>query len=328
MSKIVPSILNTGDLTWGTSAKNERYSLPEWARFLFNVGYWLGGLGDTGGRLFCTILLPSRVFASALVALGALSHSLQNSSNGMSWETFLELESGTHVYFLYNMPKKGKRQLEGTLGEVISYGNESLRQIHIKAKKKEHKNLTISLSKSHYEEANVSLHPQHRTVLLNNLSDIVGAYRDFLPSLNENRLLLSQEECLIVTNKAAWKREIEDLFISSFIATEHRYSFSDLLMLKYGRVQLCSPRSREINYFDADLSILDGIDSLRSKDNISSNNTMIILENNEYQEEAEDLIYSLSDYCDRDEFLDTIEPDFTCPDGIEIQLYFFSGGAR
>jgi len=326
--KTVPLALNTGDLTWGTSAKNEQDSLPEWARFLFNVGYWLDGLGDTGGRLFCTILLPSRVFASALVALGALSHSLQNSSNGMPWETFLELESGTHVYFLYNVHKKGKRQLEGTLGEVISYGNESLRKIDIKAKKKEHKNLTISLSKSRYEEANVSLHPQHRTALLNNLNDMVDAYRYFLPSLNENRFLLSQEECLIVTNKASWTREIEDLFISNSITTEHRYSLSDLLMLKYGRVQLCSPRSREINCFDAGLSILDGIDPLRSKDNISSSNTLIILENNEYQEEAEDLIYSLSDYCVRDEALDIIEPDFTCPDGIEIQLYFFSGGEK
>ena len=327
MSKIVSSIINTGDLKWGTSVKNEQYSFPEWAEFLFEVGYWLGGLGDTGGRLFCTILLPSRVFASALVALGALSRSLQNSSNGMPWETFLELESGTHVYFLYNIPKKGKRQLEGKLGEVISYGNESLRKIHIEAKKKEHKNLTISLSKSHYEEANVSRHPQHRTVLLNDLSDVADVYRYFLPSFNENRLLLSQEECLIVTNKAAWKREVEDLFIFSSITPEHSYLFSDLLMLKYGRVQLCSPRSREINYFNTDLSILDGIDPLRSKDNISSSNSLIILEKNEYQEEAEDLIYSLSDYCDRDEPLDTIEPAFTCPDGIEIQLYFFSGSA-
>lgn len=328
MSASESSTLNTDNLAWVMIGGSEPETLPEWAEFLVEVGRWIAELDDKGGRIFCAILLPSRILASSLVAFGALSSSLKNPSDAISWEDFLEYESGMQVYFLYEFPKKGKRQLEGTLGELTRYGNESLREIYIDGKRKEHKNLTISLSKARFKEANVSLHSHHRTALLNSLNNLADSYRDLLTSFNENRLLLSQEECMIVTNKAAWSREVEDLCLCGSSDSEHRSPLVDLLMLSCGRVKLCSPRSREIASSESKFSILDGIDALRSKDNILSKKTLILLDRNEYQEEAEDFIYGFSDYCDQNGGQDVSKPNIFCPDGIDIQLYYFPGSLR
>lgn len=328
MSASGSSTLNAHNLAWGMIGGPEPESLPEWAGFLVEVGNWIAELDDKGGRLFCAILLPSRILASSLVAFGALSNSLKNPSDAISWEDFLEYESGTQVYFLYEFPKKGKRQLEGALGGITRYGNESLREIHIDGKRKEHKNLTISLSKTRFKEASVSLHSHHRTALLNSLNNLADSYRDLLTPFNESRLLLSQEECMIVTNKAAWWREVEDLYLCGSPDSEHRSPLVDLLMLNCGRVKLCSPRNREIVSSESKFSILDGIDALRSKDNILSKKTLILLDRNEYQEEAEDLIYGFSDYCDQNVAQAIPETGLICPDSIDIQLYYFPGSQR
>src|SRR6056297_693275 len=165
-------VLNTNALLWGTSSSADFQPFPEWTKFLVELGGWIGGLPDTSGRLFCTVLLPSRILASSLVAFGALSRSLKDPSNAILWETFLDYEAGTKVYFLYNIPKKGKRQFEGALGDVTSYKNEYLREIHIDGRRREHKNLTMSLSKSLFEEASVSLQAHYRTTLLNSLNNL------------------------------------------------------------------------------------------------------------------------------------------------------------
>lgn len=312
------------DLGWGTNSVEEKELLPEWAYFLVSLGSWIADLKNLPGRLFCAVLLPSRICASSLIAFGAICSSLADPSDELSWETFLDCENGTHVYFLHNEQKKGKRQIEGTLGEIKTINGQMLRKIEIDSKRKEFKNLNIFISKSKFKDANVAFHSHHRTTLLNSLDELSNKYKNLISGFNENRLLHSQTECIILTNQAAWEREIDSLALSNVNKKTEPSLLTELLMLKYGRVKLLSPRSREIGNVDTDFTILDGIDSLRSRENIKSKKTLILLDQNEYQEEVEDIIHSFSDCSDLKVPVSISKPTFICPPSIGIQLYFFS----
>ena len=311
------------DLSWGTPSAEVRVPLPEWAKFFISLGRWIGDLNNLEGRLFCALLLPSRICASALIAFGAVYSSLSNPSDEISWDTFLNCENGTHVYFLHSEQKKGKRQVEGFLGETTEINGQCLRKIKIDSKRKEFKNLNIFISEAKFKDANVALHPHHRTTLLNSLDDLSIQYRGLFSEFNENRLLLSQAECMILTNQAAWEREINSLALSNSTNNTDYSLLAELLMLKYGRVNLYSPRNRDLGNVNTDFTILDGIDSLRSRENIRSSKTLILLDQNEYQEEVEDIINSFSDCSDLNAPVSISIPSFICPPGIGLQLYYF-----
>lgn len=312
------------ELFWSEETGDQRFRLPEWASFLI----WLGSVNHKlqvdGIRVFCVVLLPTRICCSALAAIGSIASSLTNQKNDLSWDLFLECEKGLTVYTLHKNNKGKIKQLEGVLGDVIPYDEQILREIKIISKSSNCQNLKILVSEKKFLDSKISFHPHHRSKLLNRLHEFSEFFSRSLENFNENRLLLNNPENIVITNRAGWERENDNIFMGTVEKkTFNLLPVKEILLSRFSRTQLYSPKSNDLQDIETPLAILDGLDALRSREYIKARNVIILLDKNEYREEAADILLQFSNYRlkERPHEFDGIPSH--CPDGIEVQFYLF-----
>jgi len=273
--------------------------LPAWGTFLIWLGFWMAYNQIRDGRIFCTILLPSRICCAALCSFGALLCSLRNPATEISWETFLDCEEEVPVYLLYRQGNMEK-QVQGILKDVIYNKNQALRRIQITSGGKLLKGLNHTVSKTAFNDYKISLNPHYRAGLLKNLPRYSLFLKNILKNMNESRLLSTSPESIIIANKAGFHRDIRHLYLG-YQSSQNRelLKMEELILAKHHRTLIMSPRAKDIEKVTPPLAILDGLDSFKSRDYVSSPNVLILFDKTEYQEEADGIVHSFSNICDR-----------------------------
>jgi hypothetical protein len=258
------------------------------------------------------------------VAIGSIVSSLTDQKNDLSWDLFLECEKGLTVYILHRDSKGKIIQLEGMLEDVIQYDKQTLRKIKIISQSSHYQNLKIFVSQKKFMDSKVSFHPHHRSKLLNSLHDFSAFFYRILENFNENRLLLNHPENLVITNRARWERENENILMGTVEKeTPNFLPVKEILLSRFSRTQLHSPKSRDLQNIEAPLAILDGLDALRSREYVKARNVIILLDKNEYREEAVDLLLQFSTYSLKEQPHEIGGLPSRCPSGIEVQFYLF-----
>ncbi|HPQ44619.1 MAG TPA: hypothetical protein PKZ42_10370 [Syntrophales bacterium] len=312
------------DIYWVEGESRQRSILPDWASFLIWLGATMRRLQFEDMHIFCLALLPTRICGSALSAFGSLTNSLINSENELSWDLFLECEDGLKVYFIQPGKNGKKEQLEGELQCVNSRNGQKLRSIRIISRSKRFQDLIFQISESKFKDIKVAFHPHYPSRLLNHLHDLSNFFSRTLTNFNKNNLLMHDIESIVITNRAGWFRENSEILFGTVGADLSTFlSIKEILLTRFGRCHLCSPKSREIEILKSPLAILDGLDALRSRESIQARNFLILLDQEEYGEEAEDIFTQFSGYCLRKLSTDYGQLPTRCPDGIDVQFYAF-----
>jgi len=307
--------------------ENESPLLPEWFAFLIWLGAWMRKKQIDNGRIVCAVLLPTRRCCASFCAFGALMDALLNPHRSITWKNFLACPNETPVYLLCpekNNPNK-RKQVEGVLKEVVRYGTEMFRKIQIINGGRRYENLTIIVKNCGFKDYKISLKPHYGGRLINALSELSVFFSKMVPEFNEDFLLISEPESMVITNRAAWHRENEDIVLVPPVSNvQASYNMAELLMISHHRTILMSPKTRDIDNFSPPLAILDGLDSMRSWEMSKARNMIIMLDRVEYDEEAENLLHDFSNYSIE---MPTIFNDVPriFPQGIEAGFYVFKG---
>lgn len=312
------------DISWSERGSGKCLPLPDWASFLVWLGSVNRGFQFKDIRVFCVVLLPTRICCSSLAAFGSIANSLTNPENVLSWDLFLQCEEGLKVYFLHTDRKGNRKQLVGELGSIVEYGDQKLRRINIVSNRRELQGLSFQIGQSRFLDSNISFHPHHRSRLLSDLYDLSDFFSRTLQGFNENRLLLRDVESVIVTSRAGWERENEDVLLGIVEdLTPSLVTVKEALLTRFSRTLVCTPKSKDLQDINCPLAILDGMDALRSREFIKASNMLILLDQNEYGEEAEDVLSQFSAYCHKDRPHEFKDLPSQCPSGIEVQFYLF-----
>ncbi len=306
--------------------EDESPLLPEWFAFLIWLGAWMRQKQLDNGRIFCTLLLPTRLCGASFCALGALMDAFMNPHRSITWKNFLACPNETPVYLLCperNNPNK-RKQVEGVLKGVVSYGTEMFRKIQIITGGRRYENLTISIKSCGFEDYKISLKPHFRRGLRDTLPELSDFFSKTILGFKEDFLLTSEPESMVVTNRAAWYRENEDIvLVLPESNVQASYNMAELLMISHQRTILLSPKTRDIDNFSPPLAILDGLDPMRSWQMSKARNKIILLDRVEYEEEAENMLRTFSNYSVEMPGLFNGVPR-VFPQGIEAGFYVFS----
>lgn len=312
------------DICWSERGGRQCLLLPDWAAFLIWLGSANRGFDFSGKRVVCVALLPTRICCSSLAAFGSIASSLTNPENGLSWDLFLECEEGLNVYFLHTDRKGNRKQLVGELCSVVDYGGQKLRSIKIVSSRREYQGLSLQIGQSKFLDSNVSFHPHHRSRLLSELYDLSDFFSRTLHGFNENRLLLRDPESVIVTSRAGWERENEEVLVGIIEdQVPNLLPAKEVLLTRFSRTLLSSTKSKDLQEINCPLAILDGLDALRSRQFINARNILVLLDQNEYGEEAEDVLAQFAACCTNDRPKEFNDLPSQCPSGIEVQFYLF-----
>jgi len=284
-----PLHLRTG-IKMGTIESLKSSMFPEWASFLIWTGWWMRITRRVNTRIFMVLLMPTRACCSALCSFGALIGSMVEERDSLTWEKCLSLPVGTSIYWHEGRQKHsgtiiGKCEVEGLTGVRVKY----------ETKGRRNREATKIIFKHHLSHDRIKLTP----FLSNQSEEILETAKTFYRSVTGevSDLWISSwtSECLLVTNRAGWKRENEGL-LAAVATGDNPIALSDALMwwLKDGvhapRVCLSSPKSVPINSHEIPLAILDGPDALRSMELVYSQNILILLDQTEYDEGVENLL--------------------------------------
>lgn len=264
--------------------------LPEWASFLIWAGWWMRSTRRANTRIFMIVLLPTRVCCSAICSLGALIGSMAEAKDSLSWERFLSLPVGTKIYW-----HECRKKQVGTIIEKVGAGV----KVKFETKHKRFREASQVFFERHFSECRISLTP----FLSGPEEEILGKVKSFYSTIasefSDTWVSSWSSDCLLVTNMAGWKREVEGLFVADDDNDENRILLSDAVMwwlndeIHEPRVRLSSPKSIPPNSNEIPLAILDGPDALRSREMVWSQNTIVLLDQTEYDESSQNLLAQL-----------------------------------
>lgn len=270
--------------------------LSDWAAFLIWSGWWMRQTLLKEARIFYVILLPARECCSSICCLGAILGSIGKRNIKLGWEDIISLPNNTIVFLRFPSSKKDIKDIpiKAKLLDIVNIGNQLSREVFIKSESKRFKNGKIFLFENQLDKYHLSLTPHLSRHKEGKLSIIDKFYKLTSPTYDPTWINDRSNECLLVTNKASWNREIKDIKLIQ--PNDINYSFSNLLMPSnnpdsdYSRLLIASPKSPACLMDKIPLSILDGIEALKSWESIKSNNIIIILDNNEYSENAQSIL--------------------------------------
>jgi hypothetical protein len=111
----------------------EWHSLPEWAEYFISVGKLLASEPHSGSRLVSAIVVPTRAFAAAFVALGMVINEAagrDRASEAAHFQDLFDLPPGTTVIY---RPKPGKI-LRGVLQSPVEYAGQLRIRVQVHSK--------------------------------------------------------------------------------------------------------------------------------------------------------------------------------------------------
>ena len=274
-------------------------------------------------RLHLVALLPARSCCAAITALGACLGSIHEDVDGLTFQEFATLPDETRV----SLRDQG-RIFEGILGPCGWIGDQRFREVALDTNLRKWKDSKILILESNLNKYQVStdqrknLSPQRQAIL----ERAEQFYRILDPRAKTGWYLSTRREALVVTSKAAWRREIGGVFgqidddgmplivplDDLVVATEEQEGFP-------GKTLLASPSGGMGNTSGAPVAILDGPDAIRTAEEVNADAVLMLIENSEYDETAIQEIAAMADAREDDAVPEGI-PD-RLPAGVEVSVF-------
>ena len=312
------------NLRIGTSAFLSAHDdLPDWIAFLLWAGWWMRSNARPEVRLHLVALLPARSCCATITALGACLASTREEVDGLTFQDFTALPDGSRVSLRY----RGKI-FEGVLGSCGQIGDQPFRRVALDTNLKKFKELEFLVLESNLSKYQVStdqrknLSPQRQATL-----ERVERFYRILDSRAKTGWCLSpRREVLIVTSKAVWRREIENVsgriddddtplavpLADLVVATEEQQGFP-------GKTLLASPSGVTSNTSGIRIAILDGPDSIRAAEAVAADAVLILIERSECDENTIHEIASMAD-AREDDVIPEGSLD-TFPAGVDVSMF-------
>lgn len=297
--------------------------IPPWADNIVNFGWWMHERKSTSRRLFAVLLMPTRCCCSAFCALGSLMAGSRSTGLGLTWEEFCALKEGEQVYMLVPHKEKKTPVVAETKRYNEKYNGRNVQVIS--TRKKAVKGLSVFLMPENFASYQVSL-KQHASVQrLGGLAKVGNFLKGTVEGFQENWLESGGVETLIVTNKASWRRQSNDIRIR-LKNRKNDYCLQDLLAVNetyegpYIHTLLASPGSQDISR-KSPLVIMDGPEALASYESINTSSIVVMLTHSEYENETRDILSMLGSYREESLLPDLDGVGDYIPPGSEIMLF-------
>jgi len=294
--------------------------LPGWAKSMILIGWWMRKHSGGSARLFMPFLLPARYCCSAFCGLGSLLNSLTKDAETVTWNEFESLENNTRIYFVHYGDL-----MEGTVGAFTEVNRERGRQVYVEKGPKKYQDSSLSIFPDYIQKYHVSLTPHAATKRqTKKLSKAAFFYKETVEGFNEACIDKGDVETLIVSNKAAWDRQNENISLT-YKGKTHLQKITQLLMKSDNvdsgpsKTLLQSPKTAQS--MEVPLVILDGPDALQNWQLFTHANIIILLSHTEYDQEAMDLISMLASCRDESIIPDKHTPNSGFPPGCESMLF-------
>jgi hypothetical protein len=211
-------------------------SLPDWSRFLIELGQAMATAGDKDIRLIAGLAIPARAYAACLAAAGVVMKRAQMPVKGFAgeeehFENICRLEPGTPLVYI----KKG-RKLRAIFSGIDKIGNET--RIRVQIGNTEGGNLTELLNKRMAVSVSVAIDDDIKLPKKQLGYKILNrkAFLDkLLQGVNTNIFALSSRlDCVIVGPAALIRREATDTGIAVKLrkGTFAEGTFHDLLRVR------------------------------------------------------------------------------------------------
>ncbi len=295
-------------------------SLQDWAGFYIWAGWWLRHSANDRCRLIMFAVAPSRRFAAAFAALGALIGGNEAHSDNVDWESLTAIPVGTKVFWRERSlkAKSGFKRLDGTLVDVR---DGSVAILH---EDKKNGNTTLTWNEKKLVECPLSLGAI--TARLNEQYAVAAKLlKDASVDVNQNWLWTSRREAILITEQTSFRRDADSIALVSKQGSEARLSEALFLSEREGRgkVVMSSPRSvgAAPTY---PLVIFDGANAFLSREAVNSSSTLAIMDRSEYDEEMHNRVLAVASARIPLEVAKAEQPPET-PPGLEAALFSLPG---
>jgi len=274
---------------------------PNWAGFMIWYGWWLRSTTLDSKRLLAVLVVPDRSCCSALCSFGALIASTQIIYAGITWNEFKDLPEGMEIYL-----KDGDKNLIAKIGNLENiYGQESRRVYPTNRAKYKDSSLIITENNLSYKQISLLPHTNNR-----DLPAIIDLYKRTVNRFHDSWASSMVTECRVVTNKAQWSRDVEDIMLFSYDnGKEYACKLGSLLFTKDGndycppKVSIITPKALNKSKTKVSVTVSDGADALRhSISNVNKSvNNLFLLSHDEYDNSCCNDLSQLSQYrCEAD----------------------------
>ena len=273
--------------------------LPDWISFLLWAGWWMRSNARPEWRLHLVALLPARNCCAAITAIGACLASTHDFVDDLTFQEFETLPEGTRV----SLRDQG-RMFEGVLGSSEWRDGHLFRKVALATSLRRWKNSTYFVSKSNLNKYQVStdrrtnLSPQRQA----GLERAERFYCTLDARARPGWSLSARREVLLVTSKAAWWRDIENVcgqtqddetslvvpLAELVVPTEEQHGFP-------GKTLLSSPSAVMNDAECTAVAILDGPDAIRTAEEVNADAVLMLIEHSECDETAIQEIAALAD---------------------------------
>lgn len=273
------------------------FELPEWAAFLLWTGWWMRRNQHKAIRFVMVLLLPKRACCSAFCALGAMLGSLHRGAQKLNWNQFQDLPAGERIFLKVPDLKgtsaaeaevEGWQTLEGRRGRSVRLISPR-RLARTKSKQ--------FLFPTNFQRFEFSRTPHLATREKNTLGPIGDFYQSLNGSFDQSWLRSQRTECLVITNRAKWERELEGLALAPPKGESCSLPELPALLLSASgsnrrKTLVCSHRAVPSRRSFPTV-VLDGPRALRLWESIAPSNVLILLSQAEYDESDKTLLRDL-----------------------------------
>lgn len=336
MSSLLESLGVRTAISFGSKdAVQSAGSVPGWVEFLMWTGWWMRRHRSADRRLFMVLLLPTRSCCSVFSAFGALVGSMSEDTDVLTWSTLAALPSGQRVYLRFKRSARGTIPAEGKIAGLQEILGAKGVKIEIESAAKPFSDLSITVLPENFGDYQISLTPYLSGRRERKLAGISQFYGKTFTAFNPSWMLIRNQECIVVTNRAAWERETGGIHVSVKDGLRRPVVFPlvDLLMAglldsdQQPRIGLVSPKTEITGRTGTPVTILDGPEALKSLEKITTSNVIILLDRCEYNESVEAVLAGLASLRSDEPLTDADLPGSEIPAGTEMAIFAINTGA-
>ncbi len=317
--------------------------LPEWFRYLTWLGWWMHCNSKQDRRIFTAVILPTRICCSAFCSLGSVISAARfqcDTSTGafMGWKQVSELEHETEIFFHLRDDSSsfGRKNAKGLFKGITKVtlpfddgGDTECARIDIVSIRRNESNCSLFIPREKIVGYDISL-TQHTSDRRERRLEKLGEfYSDLIQDSQTGWVLSGKKDNLVITNKAGWKRQYENLWVSTLDLDEEaqNHPLPDIVLStddmddQHNRSLLLPYRTEIVNSKDIPLAILDGPEAIVSLRDTRCPNVIMLLDTIEYEQTISNTLTQIASQRSDGE-LPTIErvPD-SLPQGVQMEMY-------
>jgi len=269
----------------------EPMSIPPWLDWLVWLGQWMRAQAVLEGRRVAIVRLPSRRFAAAFTAVGAVFASARLHDDSLDWEGLLGLPPGTKIFWREFASGRSIRW-SGTVVGLRQIDGGDFMEVVVEAQKKAKQSTrlfgkTAALSYG-LTLGSVSTQADERLAAAERL------IRAALTDAAQGWMRSPAIECSIITERSSFLSDLDGLAIRAGPGAEA--SCADLLVIadsggrSHGKTRVTPARSDGVLDESGSITILDGAAAAVRMGDTCARSVVILLDQSEYDEEVEQLI--------------------------------------